>query len=89
MFLKGIYAGKPAIFQLTVLLLLILAGAVFSSLIAMGLFYMIYGLHADITQYSDMMRLLQLISALGTFFIGTCVAVQLQSERISVDRENA
>ena len=64
---KGIYAGKPAIFQLTVLLLLILAGAVFSSLIAMGLFYMIYGLHADITQYSDMMRLLQLISALGTF----------------------
>lgn len=67
MFLKGIYAGKPAIFQLTVLLLLILAGAVFSSLIAMGFFYMIYGLHADITQYSDMMRLLQLISALGTF----------------------
>ena len=58
MFLKGIYAGKPAIFQLTVLLLLILAGA---------FFYMIYGLHADITQYSDMMRLLQLISALGTF----------------------
>ena len=57
MFLKGIYAGKPAIFQLTVLLLLILAGAVFSSLIAMGFFYMIYGLHADITQYSDMMRL--------------------------------
>ena len=53
MFLKGIYAGKPAIFQLTVLLLLILAGAVFSSLIAMGFFYMIYGLHADITQYSD------------------------------------
>ena len=67
MFLKGIYAGKPAIFQLTVLLLLILAGAVFSSLIAMGFFYMIYGLHADITQYSDMIRLLQLISALGTF----------------------
>ncbi len=50
MFLKGIYAGKTAIFQLTVLLLLILAGAVFSSLIVMGLFYMIYGLHADITQ---------------------------------------
>ena len=67
MFLKGIYAGKPAIFQLIVLLLLILAGAVFSSLIAMGLFYMIYGLHADITLYPDMMRLLQLISALGTF----------------------
>ena len=85
MFLKGIYAGKPAIFQLTVLLLLILAGAVFSSLIVMGFFYMIYGLHADITQYSDMMR----PRHIPLSCIGTCVAVQLQSERISVDRENA
>ncbi len=67
MFLKGIYAGKPAIFQLILLLLLILAGAVFSSMFAMGLFYLSYGLHADITQYPDMMRLLQLISAIGTF----------------------
>ena len=67
MFLKGIYAGKPAIFQLILLLLLILAGAVFSSLFAMGLFYLSYGLHTDITQYPDMMRLLQLISAIGTF----------------------
>lgn len=67
MFLKGIYAGKPAIFQLILLLLLILAGAVFSSTFAMGLFYLSYGLHADITQYPDMMRLLQLISAIGTF----------------------
>lgn len=67
MFLKGIYAGKPAIFQLILLLLLILASAVFSSLFAMGLFYLSYGLHADITQYPDMMRLLQLISAIGTF----------------------
>ena len=57
MFLKGIYAGKPAIFQLTVLLLLILAGAVFSSLIAMGFFYMIYGLHAELKLYSEKMRL--------------------------------
>lgn len=67
MFLKGIYAGKPAIFQLILLILLILAGAVFSSLFAMGLFYLSYGLHTDITQYPDMMRLLQLISAIGTF----------------------
>ncbi len=79
MFLKGIYAGKPAIFQLIVLLLLILAGAVFSSLIAMGLFYMIYGLHADITLYPDMMRLLQLISALGTFLFPTLALAWLCS----------
>ena len=67
MFLKGIYAGKPAIFQIIVLLLLILFGAIFSSLIVMGLFYMVYGIHADITQYPDMMRLMQLLSAIGTF----------------------
>lgn len=67
MFLKGIYAGRPAIFQLIVLLLLVLAGAVFSSLIVMGSFYMIYGLQTEITQYPDMMRLLQLFSAIGTF----------------------
>lgn len=67
MFLKGIYAGKPAIFQLIVLLLLVLAGAVFSSLIAMGIIYFIYGFHAEITQDPDMMRLLQLFSAIGTF----------------------
>ena len=67
MFLKGIYAGKPAFFQLFVLLLLVLFGAIFSSLIAMGIFYMVYGFQSDIMQYPDMMRLLQLISAVGTF----------------------
>ncbi|MBC8600428.1 CPBP family intramembrane metalloprotease [Parabacteroides acidifaciens] len=67
MFLKGIYAGKPAFFQLFVLLLLVLFGAIFSSLIAMGIFYMVYGFQSDIMQYPDMMRLVQLISAVGTF----------------------
>ena len=36
-------------------------------LIAMGIFYMVYGFQSDIMQYPDMMRLLQLISAVGTF----------------------
>lgn len=67
MYLKGIYAGKTAIFQLIILLLLILAGAVFSSLIAMGIFFMEYGFQADIMRYPDMLRLMQLLSALGTF----------------------
>ena len=67
MVLKGIYAGKPAFFQLFVLLLLVLFGAIFSSLIAMGIFYMVYGFQSDIMQYPDMMRLVQLISAVGTF----------------------
>lgn len=81
MFLKGIYAGKPAVFQLFVLLLLMLAGAVFSSLIAMGFFYAVYGLHADITLYPDMMRLLQLISALGTFLFPALALAWLCSSR--------
>ncbi len=63
---------------------LILAGAVFSSLIVMGFFYMIYGLHADITQYSDMMR------PVATYFsprhiplscIGTCVVCSYNPKR--------
>lgn len=66
-FLKGIYADKPALFQLFVLLLLILMGAVFSSMIAMGIFYLTYGFNANINQYPDMMRLLQLLSSIGTF----------------------
>lgn len=65
--LKSIYAGKPASFQLFVLLLLVLAGATLSSMLATGIFFLSHGLSADITQYPDMMRFLQLISALGTF----------------------
>lgn len=64
---KGIYAGKPAFFQLLVLLLLVLTGSVLTSIPVMGLFYLIYGSTADISQYPDMMRLFQLVSTLGTF----------------------
>lgn len=67
--LKGIYAGKPALFQLFTLLLLTLAGAVFSSMIAMGIFYLTYGFEANISLYPDMMRLLQLLSSVGTFLV--------------------
>lgn len=65
--IKGIYAGKPATFQLIALLLFMLAGAVASSLISMGLLYLTYGFHANLTDYPDMMRLFQLVSAIGTF----------------------
>ena len=67
MFLKGIYVGKPAIFQLIVLLLLIMAGAVFSSLLAMGILHLAHVPYTDMGRYPDMMRVLQLLSAIGTF----------------------
>lgn len=69
MFLKGIYADKPAFFQLTVLLLLVLAGAVFSSLLALGIFYLAHISYSDMSHYPDMMRVLQLLSAIGTFLL--------------------
>lgn len=69
MMLKGIYAGKPALFQLLLLLLCLLFGAILSSLVGTGLFFMFHGLSGNITQYPDMMRMMQLISALGTFLL--------------------
>lgn len=80
MFLKGIYAAKPAFFQLTVLLLLVLAGAIFSSLVTMGIFYLLFGFQADIMQYPDMMRLLQLLSAVGTFLFPALALAWLCSD---------
>lgn len=69
MMLKGIYAGKPALFQLLLLLLCLLFGAILSSLIGTGLFFMFHGLSGNITQFPDMMRMMQLISAIGTFLL--------------------
>lgn len=69
MMLKGIYAGKPALFQLLLLLFCLLFGAILSSLIGTGLFFMFHGLSGNITQFPDMMRMMQLISAIGTFLL--------------------
>lgn len=67
MVLKGIYAGKPAMFQLWLLLVSLLFGAVLSSLIGTGTFVLSHGVSVNITQYPDMMRMMQLLSAIGTF----------------------
>lgn len=80
MFLKGIYAAKPAFFKLIVLLLLVLAGAIFSSLVGMGIFYILFGFQADIMQNPDMMRLLQLLSAVGTFLFPALALAWLCSD---------
>ena len=65
--LKGIYAGKPALFQLLLLLVSLLLGAIFSSLIGTGIFFMLHGTAGNIIHYPGMMRMMQLISAIGTF----------------------
>lgn len=65
--LKGIYAERPALFQIFLLFLLILAGSIISSIIIMGFFYFMNGLSADITGDPNWMRLFQLFNSVGTF----------------------
>jgi len=67
--LKGIYAEKSAFTQLTVLLLFILAGALFSSLAGTGLVYLIHGSDLPIMEDPNAMRLYQLVTATGTFLL--------------------
>lgn len=67
MYLKGIYAPKPALYKLFLLLLFMLMGAIFSSLLATGIFYGSYGLNADLMEHPNMVRLIQLFSTAGTF----------------------
>lgn len=65
--LKGIYAKRPALFQLFLLLLLILGGEILSSTLVMLPFWLINGWTANITHYPNMMRFLQLVLATGAF----------------------
>lgn len=66
---QGMYAGRPALFQLFILLALMLAGAILSSGAGMSLFYLLYGFSAAPPAHPDGLRLLQLLSALGTFLL--------------------
>lgn len=67
--IKGIYTNRPAIVQLLTLLLFLMAGAVVSSVISTGLLLATHGLQADITQDTDLMRIVQFISAICTFLL--------------------
>lgn len=73
MFLKGIFADKSAVFQLMILLLLVLFGSIFSSLLVVTPFYLFYGMQADLMQHPNLMRLIQLFSAIGTFLLPALV----------------
>ena len=67
--IKGIYATRPAIIQLLILLLFLLAGAVLSSIISTGLLLATHGLQADITQDANFLSLVLFISAISTFLL--------------------
>ena len=67
MYLKASLAAQPVGKQLFVLILLILMGSIFSSLLGLSLFGLIYGFQTPMTSQPDAMRLLQFISAAGTF----------------------
>lgn len=79
--IKGIYARRPGIFQLLVLLIFLLAGAMLSSAVTLGIQSLTCGIHGDITQYPGLMRLVQFISALGTFLIPSLLTAWTCSER--------
>ena len=65
--LKGFYAGKPALFQIFLLLLFMLAGGFISSVLGMGVLFLTHGVKADIYQYPGIMRTLQFLSSIGMF----------------------
>lgn len=79
MTLKGIYAGKPAVFQLLLLLAFLLFGAAFSSLVGTGLFFMLHSAGSIMTDYPGTMRMMQLISAIGTFLFPALMTAWLCS----------
>lgn len=68
MFYSGIYAGRSALFQLFLLLLFAVAGAIVFSLAGSLAFYLIYG-SVDVTAYPGAMRWLQFLSATGIFLL--------------------
>lgn len=66
---QGMYAGRPAFFQLFLLLAFMLAGAVLSSVAAIGLLYLLYGFVTPPAGHAGALRLLQLLSSLGIFLM--------------------
>ncbi len=68
--LKGIYTDKPAIFQIFILLVFMLAGGLLATLIGTGMLFFIYGtdaLSSNMAQYPEMLRSIQFISSIFMF----------------------
>ena len=79
MILKGVFAGKPAMFQFLLLLFFLLLGAAFSSVVCSGIFFLLNGTTAGMMNHPWMMRMMQLGSALGTFLFPALIVAWLCS----------
>ena len=66
---KGICASRPASVQLLIFLLLVSAGAIFSSLLSTIYILLTQGLETDMTQNPNLARVIQLIASIGTFLL--------------------
>lgn len=66
---KGICASRPASVQLLIFLLLVSAGAIFSSLLSTVYILLTQGLETDMTQNPNLARVIQLIASIGTFLL--------------------
>ena len=66
---KGICASRPASVQLLIFLLLVSAGAIFSSLLSTVYILLTQGLETDMTLNPNLARVIQLIASIGTFLL--------------------
>ena len=66
---KGICASRSASVQLLIFLLLVSAGAIFSSLLSTVYILLTQGLETDMTQNPNLARVIQLIASIGTFLL--------------------
>jgi len=82
MILKGIFAQKPAIYHLLVLLILVFGGAIFASLLSTGIILVSHGLNTNLFQYPDTLRWIQLLSSVFTFLIPAVLMAYLCSNNL-------
>ncbi|OAV67613.1 CAAX amino terminal protease self- immunity [Bacteroidales bacterium Barb6] len=69
MFTKGIYAGRPASFQLMILLALVAGGTMLSSGVGIGVASAVYGYTDDMMQSPGVLRVVLFLSSAGTFLL--------------------
>ncbi len=79
--IKGIYTNRPAAFQLWNLLVALLLGACISSLLSLGILYIMNGSPEEMTSSPNAMRAIQFVSAIGTFLLPACMTAWLCSHR--------
>lgn len=69
MFLKGIFVGRSPLYHLLVLIILTLIASVIFSSVSAVILIARHGMSADLMNYPDLLRWLQLLTSLGTFLV--------------------